>query len=232
MKHPGLRCVLTWAAVVLAACGSVELADRASHSPDGPPRTGSAATRITQAHFGPDARFVVCHPPACPVRTPKSVPTSTVVGGHEATPAATIAVRPAPASLPAATAATPPPAPAEAPPPLRVVLHFGFASSVLDAQAREALDLAATQLLSVRRVLIEGRTDSVGIAPVNHALARARAEAVRQHLAARHARLLAAAEVRLQSQGACCYAASNDSVSGRAANRRVEVSFERDGGDL
>lgn len=232
MKRPGLRCMLTWAAVALAACGSVELADRASHVPDAPPRAGSAATRIAQAHFGPDARFVVCRPPACPVRTPKSVPPSAVVSGPEATPAVTIAVLPAPASLQAATTATPPPTPAEAPPPLRVVLHFGFASSALDAQAREALDLAAIQPLPVRRVLIEGRTDSVGGAAVNHALAQARAEAVRQHLAARHPRLLAAAKVRLQSQGACCYAASNDSVSGRAANRRVEVGFERDGGDL
>lgn len=232
MKRPGLRCVLPWAAIALAACGSVELADRASHAPDGPQRPGFAATRIAQAHFGPDARFVVCHPPACPVRTPKSVPTSAVVSGPEATPTTTIAVRPAPTLPPAAIAATPPPAPTESPPPLRVVLHFGFASSALDAQAREALDLAATQPLPVRRVLIEGRTDSVGSAAVNHALAQARAEAVRHHLAARHPRLLAAAEVRLQSQGACCYAASNDSVSGRAANRRVEVTFERDGGDL
>lgn len=229
MKRPGLRCVLTWTAVALAACGSVELADRASHAPDGPPRPGFAAPRIAQAHFGPDASFVVCHPPVCPVRTtPKSVQTSTVVGGQEAAPAPTIAARPGP-TLPPATL---PHAPPESPPPLRVVLHFGFAASALDAQAREALDLAATQPLAVRRVLIEGRTDSVGSAAVNHALARARAEAVRQHLAARHPRLLAAAEVRLQSQGACCYAASNDSVSGRAANRRVEVSFERDGGDL
>jgi outer membrane protein OmpA-like peptidoglycan-associated protein len=94
------------------------------------------------------------------------------------------------------------------------------------------LDLAATQPLPVRRVLIEGRTDSVGSAAVNHALAQARAEAVRQHLAVRHPHLLATADVRLQSQGACCYAASNDSVSGRAANRRVEVTFEPDGGDL
>jgi outer membrane protein OmpA-like peptidoglycan-associated protein len=231
MKHQGLRCVLTWTAVALAACGSVELVDRASHGPDGPPRTGVAATRVAQTHFGPDARFVVCHPPACPVRTPKSVPTSTIVSRPEAAPAATTAVRPAPAFL-AATAAAPPPAMTEAPPPLRVVLHFGFGSSALNTQAREALDLAATQPLPVRRLLIEGRTDSVGSAAVNQALAQSRAEAVRQHLSARHPRLLAATHVRVQSQGACCYAASNDSMSGRAANRRVEVTFERDGGDL
>ena len=59
-----------------------------------------------------------------------------------------------------------------------------------------------------------------------------RAEAVERYLTARHSRLLAGTEVRVQSRGACCYAAGNDSASGRAANRRVEVTFERDGGAL
>jgi outer membrane protein OmpA-like peptidoglycan-associated protein len=232
MKRPALRCMLTWAAVALAACGSVELADRASHELDRQAPAATAATRIAQAHFGPDARFVVCQPPACPVRTPKSIPTNSAVGAPEAGPVVTIAARPVSTPLPIAMAAAAPPAQSEAPAPLRVVLHFGFGSSALDVQAREMLDLAATQPLPVRRVLIEGRTDSVGSAAVNHALAQARAEAVRQHLAVRHPHLLATADVRLQSQGACCYAASNDSVSGRAANRRVEVTFEPDGGDL
>ena len=66
----------------------------------------------------------------------------------------------------------------------------------------------------------------------NQALAQARAETVQRYLTARHSRVLAGAEVRVQSQGACCYAAANDSASGRAANRRVEVIFERDGGAL
>lgn len=232
MRRPALRCMLTWAAVALAACGSVELADRASHEPDRPPQVAAAAARIAQVHFGPDARFVVCQPPACPVRTPKSIPTNSAVSAPEAAPVVTIAARPASRPLPIAMAAAPSAVQTEATPPLRVVLHFGFGSSALDVQAREALDLAATQPLPVRRVLIEGRTDSVGGAAVNDALAQARAEAVRQHLAVRHPRLLAAADVRLQSQGACCYAASNDSVSGRATNRRVEVTFERDGGAL
>jgi hypothetical protein len=58
MKRPALRCMLTWAAVALAACGSVELADRASHELDRQAPAATAATRIAQAHFGPDARFV------------------------------------------------------------------------------------------------------------------------------------------------------------------------------
>jgi peptidoglycan-binding protein ArfA len=232
MKRPALRCLVTWTAIALAACGSVELADRASQESNRPPQAGAAVTRIAQAHFGPDARFVVCKPPACPERTPKSIRTASVVSTPEPTPATSISVRPASTPLPIAMAAAAPHAQSEGPAPLRVVLHFGFGSSALDVQAREALDLAATQPLPVRRVLIEGRTDSVGSAAVNQALAQARAEAVQQHLAVRHPRLLAAADVRLQAQGACCYAASNDSVSGRAANRRVEVIFERDGGDL
>ena len=116
--------------------------------------------------------------------------------------------------------------------PLKIVVHFGFGRSDLDAAGRDALDLAAAQPLPVRRVLIAGRTDSIGPAASNQALAQARAEAVQRYLTARHSRVLAAAEVRVQSQGACCYAAANDSASGRAANRRVEVIFERDGGAL
>lgn len=232
MTRRGLRCVLTWAAVALAACGSVELADRAKHEPDRRPQAVAAGVRIAQTHFGADAHFVVCQPPACPMRTPKSLPTATVGSEAEVAPAAPIAVRPVPMPVPAAMAAAPAREPIEAPPPLHVVLHFGFASSALDAVAREQLDLAATQPLPVRRLLIEGRTDNVGSSAVNQALAQARGEAVRQYLAARHPSLLAAADVRQQSQGACCYAASNDSEAGRAANRRVEVTFERDGGDL
>jgi len=120
----------------------------------------------------------------------------------------------------------------EDPSPLKVVVHFGFGRSDLDAAGRAALDLAATQPLPVRRVLIAGRTDSIGPAAANQVLAQARAEAVQRYLTARHSRVLAAAEVLVQSQGACCFAAGNDSASGRATNRRVEVTFERDGGAL
>jgi outer membrane protein OmpA-like peptidoglycan-associated protein len=197
---------------------------------------GTGAARIAQTGFGRDARFALCQPPACPRPSAKSLPA----------PASTqVAVEPLPSRTPLAHDASaltptglhrPPPVSAsdviEDPSPLNVVVHFGVGRLDLDAAGRDALDLAATQPLPVRRVLIAGRTDSIGPAAANQALAQARAEAVQRYLAARHARVLAAAEVRVQSQGACCYAAGNDSASGRAANRRVEVTFERDGGAL
>lgn len=194
------------------------------------------AARIAQSGFGRDARFALCQPPACPRPSAKS---------HPAPAATTGPVEPSPPRAPLAQAAlaltptvsrTSPQAAAaevvEGPPPLQVVVHFGFGRSDLDAAGRDAVDLAASQPLPVRRVLIAGRTDSIGPAAVNQTLAQARADAVRRYLTERHARVLAAAEVRVRSQGACCYAATNDNASGRAANRRVEVTFERDGGAL
>lgn len=236
MKRPVTRSLLAWIAFGVASCGSIELAGpEPSHSP-APAVAGIGAARIAQSGFGRDARFALCQPPACPRPSAKSLPA----------PASTpVAVEPSPARAPLAQdalALTPtvshrslPASKSEViedPSPLKVVVHFGFGRSDLDTAGRDALDLAATQPLPVRRVLIAGRTDSIGPAASNQALAQARAEAVQRYLTARHSRVLAAAEVRVQSQGACCYAAGNDSASGRAANRRVEVIFERDGGAL
>ena len=43
---------------------------------------------------------------------------------------------------------------------------------------------------------------------------------------------LAAAEVKVDGRGICCYAAENDTPEGRARNRRVEIAFERVPTDL
>lgn len=236
MKCPALRTLLAWIALGVAACGSMELAGPNPSLSPAPAATGMGAARIAQSGFGRDARFTLCQPPACPRASAKSLP---------APASAPVAVEPSPARTPLAqdaSALTPtvshrsPPVSAseviEDPSPLKVVVHFGFGRSDLDAAGRDALDLAATQPLPVRRVLIAGRTDSVGPAAANQALAQARAETVQRYLTARQSRVLAGAEVRVQSQGACCYAAGNDSASGRATNRRVEVIFERDGGAL
>ncbi len=236
MKRPVTRSLLAWIAFGVASCGSIELAGPEPSPSPAPAVAGIGAARIAQSGFGRDARFALCQPPACPRASAKSLPA----------PASTpVAVEPSPARTPLAQdalAVTPtvlrmsPPASAskviEDPSSLKVVVHFGFGRSEFDAPGRDALDLAAAQPLSVRRVLIAGRTDSIGPAAANQALAQARAEAVQRYLAAHHSRVLAGAEVRVQSQGACCYAAANDSASGRAANRRVEVIFERDGGAL
>jgi peptidoglycan-binding protein ArfA len=236
VKCPALRSLLAWCALGVAACGSMELAGPEPSVPPAPAPANIGATRIAQSGFGRDARFALCQPPACPRPSTKSLP---------APASAPVAAQPSPARTPLAQDASaltptglhrPPPVSAseviEDPSPLNVVVHFGFGRSDLDAAGCDALDLAATQPLPVRRVLIAGRTDSIGPAAANQALAQARAEAVQRYLTVRHAGMLAAAEVRVQSQGACCYAAANDSASGRAANRRVEVTFERDGGAL
>jgi peptidoglycan-binding protein ArfA len=236
VKRPAIRTLLAWIALGVAACGSMELAGPEPSASSAPAMVGLGAARIAQSGFGRDARFSLCQPPACPRPSAKSLPA----------PASTpVAVEPSPSRAPLAQdafALTPtishrsPPTSAseviEDPSPLKVVVHFGFGRSDLDAAGRDALDLAATQPLPVRRVLIAGRTDSIGSAAANEYLAQARAEAVQRYLTARHSRLLAGAEMRVQSQGACCYAAANDSASGRAVNRRVEVIFERDGGAL
>jgi outer membrane protein OmpA-like peptidoglycan-associated protein len=236
MKRFSTRSLLAWIALGVAACGSMELAGHDPSVSQATAAAGMGSARIAQSGFGGDARFALCQPPACPRPSAKSLPA----------PASTpVAVEPSPSRTPrvqAALALTPtvsqrslPASKSEViedPSPLKVVVHFGFGRSDLDAAGRDALDLAATQPLPLRRVLIAGRTDSVGPAASNQALAQARAEAVQRYLTTRHSRVLAAAEVRVQSQGACCYAAANDSASGRAANRRVEVIFERDGGAL
>lgn len=234
MKRPAIRSLLAWIALGVAACGSIELAGPEPSASSAPAMVGMGTARIAQSGFGRDARFALCQPPVCPSPTAKSLqaPTSTPV-----------AAEPSPSRTPLAQDVLTPSISTRAPQaaaaeliedslPLQVVVHFGFGRHDLDAAGRDALDLAASQPLPVRRVLIAGRTDSVGPAAANQALAQARAETVQRYLAARQSRVLAGAEVRVQSQGACCYAAGNDSASGRAANRRVEVTFERDGGAL
>lgn len=112
----------------------------------------------------------------------------------------------------------------------QVAVHFAFSNASLSPTARDLIDQAAEAAPTARRVAISGRTDSVGPPQVNQKLALARAGAVREHLRARHPRLAPALTV--QAEGACCYAASNDTPHGRAMNHRVEVVFERDAEDL
>ncbi|MCW5663656.1 MAG: OmpA family protein [Piscinibacter sp.] len=236
MKRSSTRSLLAWIAFGAAACSSIELAGPNPSMSPAPAAPGLGAARIAQSGFGGDARFALCQPPACPRPSAKSLPApaSTPVA-VEPSPSRATRAQDALTLAPTGSRRSPQSGPSEViegPSPLKAVVHFGFGRSDLDAAGRDALDLAATQPLPVRRVLIAGRTDSIGPAAANESLAQARAEAVQRYLTARHPRFLAGTEVRVQSQGTCCYAAANDSASGRAANRRVEVTFERDGGAL
>lgn len=194
---------------------------------------------ITQVDFGRQAAFARCLPPACPSVTPKTLaaePRTAPAGTQPITTPASLA---ADESLAPATGDThrtalnPIKATAarrEGPLTRQVVVHFAFGEAALSATARALIDEVAKPLASVRRVAISGRTDSVGPLHSNQWLATARANAVRDHLRSRYPQLAPA--VTLEAQGACCFAASNETPPGRAMNRRVEVVFERDAENL
>ena len=231
--------VLAAASAALAAsCSAPVVATGSLVAPSRGPAP-VAAVHVAQLDFGRHAGFATCSPPACPAITPKTLP-------GEPPPAAPVSPAIGLAEslgrgetvLPAETGRDVPPVPATRVTPRsdaasasrQVVVHFAFGNAMLSPTARGLIDEAAEAAPAARRVAISGRTDSVGPPQVNQALSLARAEAVREHLRARHPRLAPALTV--QAEGACCYAAPNDTASGRALNRRVEVVFERDAEDL
>ncbi|ENO99028.1 lipoprotein [Thauera phenylacetica B4P] len=72
------------------------------------------------------------------------------------------------------------------------------------------------------RITVAGRTDDAGPAPINDALAKARATTVRDHLVRARPELESA--ITVEAAGKCCFAAPNDTPAGRARNRRVEIA--------
>lgn len=177
--------------------------------------------------FGRGASFAVCTEPACPAVTRKTL----AVTQQAATDSAALA--PAPSID---TAATPYPGevrsadqhgtpdftdvPAEAQHP-PVIVHFASGGAALSASDKAALDQALPDARQADRIVIAGRTDSTGSDTANQALALVRARTVRAYLRARlpsrHPVLV------LDTQGACCFIASNDTPEGRRQNRRVEI---------
>ena len=107
----------------------------------------------------------------------------------------------------------------------QLTVLFGFDSAALTPTARSQIDQAAG-MPGIQRIAIRGCTDNTGRSEVNEALARTRAQAVWDHMRAHHPQLVSA-EVELDAQGGCCFAAPNDTPKGRAQNRRAEVVFER-----
>jgi outer membrane protein OmpA-like peptidoglycan-associated protein len=198
--------------------------------------------QVAQMDFGRSAAYATCQPPACPAVTPKTLASAVppvavpprAIGTTASLDVGEVLVpsdaRPAIPSTPAAAqevAGTAEPASEQ------VTVRFAFGSAVLSAAARGQIDEAVRGLGATRhvaRVAISGRTDNVGPPQVNQALALNRAYAVRDHLRVRHPHLSAA--VALDAEGACCFAASNQTADGRALNRRVEIVFERDAQDL
>jgi len=180
----------------------------------------AAPAQLTQLDFGRQAIFARCTPPACPIRTPKTLALETPDPSAKRTDAS-VPIEPSPPAAPSA------------PTPKKDVsrtltLRFGLGSAKLSLAARTQLNEAMTDLQSTRRITIFGRTDNTGPQAFNDSLALARALAVRDHLLKIHPRLTPA--LTIKAQGGCCFVVSNDTLAGRTQNRRVEVVFQMNEG--
>ena len=209
-----------WIAVVgcctaLAASCSLFRAQKPLDSTTG--RHPTAPARLAQLDFGRDAVFAQCVPPACPTRTPKTL--ASEAPRQPIDPAALRAQ-----DEPVAPTAAPPAPATEAELSRTVTVQFALGSAKLSPAARSQLNAAMDDLSRVRRITIIGRTDSTGPLAFNQDLALARALAVRDHLRRTHPAL--AATLTLRARGACCFIAPNNTLAGRAQNRRVEVVFQ------
>jgi OmpA-OmpF porin, OOP family len=100
-------------------------------------------------------------------------------------------------------------------------IEFESGKATLTPAGRAILDEMRTAMLQLkdRKVEIIGHTDDQGLRASNQSLSQARAEAVKQYLAAKgiNGELLTAS-----GQGPDRPIASNDSADGRARNRRIE----------
>ena len=135
-------------------------------------------------------------------------------------------------SFPRAAAPAPPPPPpqvAEAPPPApkteRVIVlravYFDFDKYSIRPDAAPVLDEAA-QIIKDEHlsVVAEGHTDGIGTVKYNLGLSRRRASSVRDYLIAHG---IAPDRIETEGYGKSRPIASNDTVEGRAQNRRVEL---------
>lgn len=105
----------------------------------------------------------------------------------------------------------------------RTGVFFDTGGTELSADARRQLDIVANELLAhpEQETVIQGYADSRGDEAKNLALSEKRAEVVRDYLAGRG---VPAQGLRVIGLGARHPAASNETPTGRASNRRVEVA--------
>jgi outer membrane protein OmpA-like peptidoglycan-associated protein len=102
--------------------------------------------------------------------------------------------------------------------------NFGFGQATLPDAAKTALDQMIDQLKANPQnvwIEIEGHTDNVGPAEVNHRLGLERAEAVKRYLYEQHQ--LPLHKMNVISYGPDRPVAPNNDRDGRAQNRRVVV---------
>ncbi|NML94458.1 OmpA family protein [Novosphingobium olei] len=101
---------------------------------------------------------------------------------------------------------------------------FDTDSTAIKPAFRDTLDRVAQSLTDYPNSLIDvyGYTDSTGSDAYNQQLSERRAQAVASYLSSRG---VSASRIRSQGFGESQPVASNDTVEGRAANRRVEIKI-------
>ncbi len=104
-------------------------------------------------------------------------------------------------------------------------VHFAFDKADLTRRDKADLDNFAGQLVNTKSYILEitGGTDSTGNKEYNYQLSERRAETVAQYLAAKYN--VPAHKFYLIGIGKDVEVASNQSASGRAKNRRVEIQL-------
>ncbi len=105
-------------------------------------------------------------------------------------------------------------------------VSFDSGRADIKPQMRPVLDEIGRNLDPGVRLTVVGHTDSTGGDAVNDPLSRERAIAVRDYLAIRG---LSTARVDVAGRGSHEPVAGNDTESGRAANRRVEIFLSEQG---
>jgi outer membrane protein OmpA-like peptidoglycan-associated protein len=106
--------------------------------------------------------------------------------------------------------------------------EFAFDSAELKPAMRRALDDLARRVRASpgdERLTIVGHTDSAGSREYNDRLGQRRADASKQYLVAIAG--LDPSRIRTSSAGAGRPVATNDTATGRARNRRIEIRAER-----
>ncbi|MDG0854233.1 OmpA family protein [Roseateles puraquae] len=105
-------------------------------------------------------------------------------------------------------------------------VSFDTGRADIKPQMRPVLDEVSRNLDPNVRLTIVGHTDSTGSDAINDPLSRERAMAVRDYLSSLG---VAASRVTVAGRGSHEPVANNDTDSGRAANRRVEIFLSEQG---
>jgi OOP family OmpA-OmpF porin len=106
--------------------------------------------------------------------------------------------------------------------PIRSDVLFDFDKAILKPGAREEIDLRTGQLDNVHVVVIVGHTDGIGTDAYNDRLSLKRAEAVRAYFVSKH---MDQKLIKVEGKGKRAPTDSNETIEGRAKNRRVEIEI-------